>query len=198
MNYDKALVAGKLRRWDRFVQEYHLPLWDEIPDIGLYMEQVLSMLKDYLVYLPPELQDDEYVTAATINNYVRKKIMPEPVRKRYYRIHIAYLIMICTLKQSLNISMLSSILPSDLSEEELKKTYELFTKTHRAASLFFCEQAKIASSRILERKCEPVYATDTPEELLISCAVIGNYAKLLSEKLILIDGLTTENGGEIE
>ena len=37
MGYDKALIAGKLRRWEKFLEKYRLPDWEEIPDFGLYM-----------------------------------------------------------------------------------------------------------------------------------------------------------------
>jgi len=46
MNYDKALIAGKLRRWEKYIMSYKLPDWDVIPDIGLYMEQVLALLEE--------------------------------------------------------------------------------------------------------------------------------------------------------
>ena len=100
MAYDNALVAGKLRRWERYLDNFRLPQWEEIPDFGLYMEQVITLLREYLDYLPPELKEEQFITAATINNYVRTKVMPEPVKRRYYRVHIAYLIIILTLKQS--------------------------------------------------------------------------------------------------
>ena len=66
MSYDKELVAGKLRRWDRYLNRYRLPAWEEIPDIGLYMEQVITLLRRYLDYLPPELKDEEAITAAAV------------------------------------------------------------------------------------------------------------------------------------
>ena len=112
MNYDKALVAGKLRRWETYLNNYRLPDWEQIPDLGLYMEQVIVLLRQYLDYLPPELKDEEYITSAAINNYVRTKIMPEPVKKRYYRVHIAYLLVICTLKQGLSIGLIRKLLPT--------------------------------------------------------------------------------------
>lgn len=198
MNYDIGLVAGKLRRWDKYVQDYKLPAWEELPDIGLYMEQVVSLLRSYLDYLPPELKEEEFVTAATINNYVRKRIMPEPVKKRYYREHLAYLIIICTLKQSLSIATLSTMLPPDISKEQLKDIYSLYIRTHRSASLYFCEQAKQASLRMLGQEASgDGYTANTPEQLIISTAVISNYAKLLAEKLLLIEGKTLLDGGEV-
>ena len=35
MAYDKALIAGKLRRWELYIKNFRLPEWDEIPEIGL-------------------------------------------------------------------------------------------------------------------------------------------------------------------
>lgn len=111
MSYDKALIAGKLRRWEKHLMRFRLPEWDEIPDFGLYMEQTVDLLRKYLDYLPPELKNEEVVTSSAINNYVRRGIMPGPIKKKYYRPHIACLLMICTLKQSLNMSMIKSRCP---------------------------------------------------------------------------------------
>ena len=47
MSYDNRLTAGKLRRWEKFLQDYRLPKWEDIPDFGLYMEQVLALLRQY-------------------------------------------------------------------------------------------------------------------------------------------------------
>ena len=65
MNFDNDLVVGKLRRWEKFLAAYRLPEWDAIPDFGLYMEQVVQLLKQYLDYLPPELRQTEPITSTT-------------------------------------------------------------------------------------------------------------------------------------
>lgn len=52
------------------------------------------------------MKEEQIITAAAINNYVRTKVMPGPNKKKYYRIHIAYLIIICSLKQNLSLAML--------------------------------------------------------------------------------------------
>ena len=52
MQYDKELIAHKLDRWDRFITDYHLPEWDSIPDLGLYMDQVVVLLAQYLNFIP--------------------------------------------------------------------------------------------------------------------------------------------------
>lgn len=97
-----------------------LPIWDELPDFELYMDQVISLVGKYLDLFPHDENSDPIVTPSTINNYVRMKIMPAPVKKRYTRVHLAYLIIICTLKQSLNISVVSKIIPMNISEDEVR------------------------------------------------------------------------------
>ncbi|MBR5010198.1 MAG: DUF1836 domain-containing protein, partial [Clostridia bacterium] len=149
MAYDNALVAGKLRRWEKYLDDYRLPAWNEIPDFGLYMEQVTVLLRQYLDYLPPELKEEQFITAATINNYVRTKIMPRPVEKRYYRVHIAYLIIILTLKQSLSISLVSKIIPMDMTPKEVEEAYTGYAELHRKAAVFFMEQVRVAAGPIL-------------------------------------------------
>ena len=82
MAYDKELIAGKLRRWEKYLSKFRLPEWESIPDIGLYMEQTVVLLRQYIDYLPPELKDGQVITATAINNYIRLKLLPPPAKKR--------------------------------------------------------------------------------------------------------------------
>ncbi len=197
MTYDKDLIAGKLRRWEGYMDDYRLPAWDEIPDFGLYMEQVIALLKKYLDYLPPELKEEQFITATTINNYVRKKIMPEPVKKKYYRQHIAYLIIICTLKQCLSIPTLQPMIPTDCSSEELEKTYTAYAKRHRLAVQYFVRQVRSAAAGILDHEPDSELSTDSTEDLITAAAVISGFSRLLAEKLLLLNGRTLADGEDI-
>ena len=198
MAYDKALVAGKLRRWEIYLQNYRLPDWDEIPNFGLYMEQVTALLQEYLDYLPPELKEEQFITAATINNYVRIKVMPEPVKRRYYRTHIAYLIIILTLKHSLSIALIQKMIPMGLSEEELKEKYTGYVSRHRSAARYFIEQIRLLAGPILDHKDSPEGASTNTEDLIFTNAVLSGFTRLLAEKLMLLDGKDLSNGGSIE
>jgi hypothetical protein len=197
MAYDNALVAGKLRRWEHYLDSFRLPAWRQIPDFGLYMEQVTSLLSDYLDYMPPELKDEQFITASTINNYVRTHVMPEPVKKRYYRRHIAYLIIILTLKQSLNIALIQKIIPMGLSDEELERLYENYAQRHRLAAGYFMEQVRKAAGPILSHKEKAEISTENPEELIAMTAIISGFSRLLAEKLLLLEGKDLTNGGSI-
>lgn len=198
MNFQNALVAGKLRRWETFLKNYRLPAWEDIPNFGLYMEQVISLLKQYLDYLPPELKEEQLITAATINNYVRTRIMPEPVKKRYYRVHLAYLIVICTLKQGLSIALIQKLLPYGVSEEEVHAIYNGYVERHRISASFFIEQVRTSAGDILGHETSSPYSTDSTENLIVSSAIIGGLSRLLAEKLLLLDGKDLQTGGPIE
>lgn len=199
MQYDKALIAGKLRRWEKYMDEYRLPNWNDIPNFGLYMEQVVVLLSEYLDYLPPELKKEQFITAATINNYVRKEIMPEPIKKKYYRSHIAYLIIICTLKQSLSIQTITTVIPTGLSDDRLEALYNSFAERQRISAVYFVEQIRLMAGHILDHEDVPessVVARDT-SDLIITSAIISSFTKLLAEKLLLLNGKTLEDGGDI-
>lgn len=199
MEYDKRLVAGKLRRWEAYLDAYRLPAWEDIPNIGLYMEQVILLLRHYLDYLPPELkEEEELVTAAAIHNYVRTRVMPEPVKKRYYRVHLAYLLIICTLKQGLSLALIQKVIPLGLSEEEVRDIYHSYASHHRATTQYFTQQVRASASLILEHPQPDKIAVESTGDLVTSAAVIGGLSRLLAEKLLLLEGHTLESGGSIE
>ena len=61
------------------LQTVRLPRWEELPDLELYMDQVLSLIRKYL--LPYSGFDDNGLTASMVNNYVKAGILPAPVKK---------------------------------------------------------------------------------------------------------------------
>lgn len=191
--YDNELIAAKLRRWDEYLGKYRLPAWETIPDIGLYMEQVVIVLKQYLDYLPPELKDEQFITASTINNYVRTKVMPMPVKKKYYRTHLAYLIMICSLKQGLSLSLIQKLVPNDLPEDELRRVYTVYAERHRIATQFFADQVRAAAAPFLGREGASPLSTDRPEDMIAASAVVGAFGRLFAEKLVLLEGKTAQD-----
>ena len=198
MEFDNDLVVGKLRRWEKYLAAYRLPAWEQIPDLGLYMEQVVLLLRQYLDYLPPELKQPEPITAAAINNYVRTRLLPEPRKKRYYRVHIAYLIMICTLKQALRLSELQTLLPGDLPEDEVKRAYTAYALRHKLCAQYFVDQVKLSAAAMLEPDMVTELAVQDTTELIASAAILSGLSRLFAEKLLLLKDKTLETGGSIE
>ncbi len=90
-SYSKAMETGKL-------DQSFLPEYDQIPDVGLYLDQVVKYLNGYLDSYP-ELS----VTGSMISNYVKLKLVPKAVKKAYSRDQIAMFFMIVLAKQVLSI-----------------------------------------------------------------------------------------------
>ncbi|MCD8087718.1 MAG: DUF1836 domain-containing protein [Oscillospiraceae bacterium] len=93
-----------------------LPRWDALPDLDLYMDQVLALVDHYLGDYPGF--DEKGLTASMVNNYVKLKVIPAPTRKRYTRTHLAYLIIICVLKPCLSITFIQQLLSCEQAHSE--------------------------------------------------------------------------------
>ncbi|MEG2000690.1 MAG: DUF1836 domain-containing protein [Evtepia sp.] len=183
MLYHKEFVAEKLRKWETQLNSFALPTWEELPSIELYMDQVIVLLTQYLEFLSFEEEGEKAVTASAINNYVRTKIMPPPNKKKYGKMHLAYLVMICTLKQSMSIAYVQRMIPMGLSEAEVKLVYNDYVSRHKSASMFFIEQVNLTASKVFD----PMDSTEYVVENMVSTvAVLSGLSKLLSEKILLL------------
>lgn len=190
MSYDKALIARKLRRWEAFLEAYRLPKWEEIPDFGLYMDQVITLLTQHLDYLPREDKGDSLVTPTAINNYVRLKIMPAPEKKRYRRVHLAYLLMICTLKQTMTIAQIQKIIPVGLDEQAVKSLYSNYVARHASMGRNFIEMVRAGARPVLDADN---HTEDTPVENMVSGLVLlSGYCRLLAEKILELQDYTAD------
>lgn len=179
MAYDKGLTERRVAEWTESMERFRLPQWDQLPGLELYMDQVMILLKEYL---GPLLRNEEKaVTASIINNYVRMKIMPPPVKKKYSRVHIAYLLIICVLKQSLSISCIQRMLPEEHSEEAVRELYQDFVRQYCGATDAF----------IRHIRREEAGASAAGENLVAVAAVFANLSKDLTEYL-----LSPETDGE--
>ncbi|MBE7037135.1 MAG: DUF1836 domain-containing protein [Ruminococcaceae bacterium] len=120
-----------IQDWGEALETYAVPQWEELPKLSLYMDQVIGLMEEYLsIY---EKTGEKLITSSMVNNYVKLGIIPKPDKKRYNRVHLAYLIMICILKQVLSISMIQKMLPLTLTEEELAHLFNAFQDAQRQA-----------------------------------------------------------------
>lgn len=195
MSTDHTIVTEELLSWENFLHKHALPRWEDIPDIGFYMEQVIVLLTQYLDFAPQEAAGEPIITAATINNYVRKKLMPEPIKKKYYRVHIAYLIVICLIKHSLSISDLHGLLQAEPVKKDFRPVYEAYVQRHRVAMNFFVDQVRLAATSVLKPKTTSEPATGDVSELIALSAIISGYTWLLTEKLLFLRDKTQKDDG---
>ena len=102
----------------------------EIPDIDLYMDQVLTFMNSKLEW-SKRYEDDKIMTKTMINNYAKNHLLPPPDKKKYSKEHLLVLIFIYYFKNILSIGDIQSIL-NPLTERyfdngkdlDLEKVYE--------------------------------------------------------------------------
>lgn len=183
LSYDKELISKKLIKWKNYINDYSLPDWDELPTIDLYIDQVIALLTQYLDFLVAYSDDGKVLTTSAINNYVRMKIMPAPVKKKYSRVHMAYLIMICSLKQSLSIANIGKIIPMGLEESDVKELYNSYVKHMQRAAVDFAELADSFAGAIYSSDASDKRAV---ENFTCEMAAISTVSKILTEKVLAL------------
>lgn len=117
-------MENHIERVYREIARFKPVPWDQIPDLGLYMDQVITFITR--VYEP--LYGDttkSYLSAPMINNYVKNKLIPRPVGKKYSRLQIAMLIMIVAFKRVCMMEDIRDMLHVE-GEENVRSMYELF------------------------------------------------------------------------
>ena len=99
-----------------------LPHYRDIPDIGLYLNQVSKYINEYLAPM-----GDLGITESMISNYVKQDIIQGPDRKLYYRDQIAYLFFIAVAKSILSLDNVRYLIEIQKKEESLEDSYNSFS-----------------------------------------------------------------------
>ena len=122
----KALFKAK-------VEDFRLPRYQELPNIGLYLEQVTKYINGFLLPLGcPE------ITTAMISNYVKKGMIAPPVKKQYNGEQIAYLIFISFGKTVLSIENIGHLFRLQKAEYSLATAYDYFCSEFENMLRYIC------------------------------------------------------------
>ena len=89
------------------------------------MDQVIVLMEKYLT--DSSTNENKIITSSMINNYVKLGIMPAPIKKKYSREHLAYLIIIGSLKQAMPISHIKNILEKKLKQNTIDKILDSYS-----------------------------------------------------------------------
>lgn len=124
-------MAEQMERAYGEISRFQPISWDAIPDLGLYMDQVITFITRAYEPLYGE-STMGYLTAPMINNYVKNKLIPRPSGKKYSRLQIALLIMIVALKRVSTMEDIREMLRVE-GEENVHALYELFCDRQAAS-----------------------------------------------------------------
>ena len=81
------------RRMAESVRGFRLPRYAEIPTVGLYLEQTIKYINSFLAPL-----GCLELTGSMVSNYVKKGLIPAPVKKQYFPEQISYLFFVAVAK----------------------------------------------------------------------------------------------------
>ena len=111
---------------EQFLTTYRPTPWDQLPDLGLYMDQVILYIDQRCRALYSTQKN--FITPAMINNYVKSGLVKRPSGKKYDRIQLAQLMMLCTLKQAASLDEMKQLMtPPDL--QTVEQVYAGFCQT---------------------------------------------------------------------
>ena len=103
------------------VNGFRLPRYGEIPNVGLYLEQVAKYICDCVAPL-----GDVTITGSMISNYVKRGLVDNPVKKQYGRGQIACLIYIAVAKNVLSLDDIDLLMRMQRRTYELQVAYDYF------------------------------------------------------------------------
>ena len=98
--------------------------WDRLPDIPLYMDQVVSYLSRQMI----SIGDGDPLTSAMINNYIKDGLVERANGKKYDQEHLAYLTAISALKQVMSVREMKVLTTVGREMREPEKQYEYFCR----------------------------------------------------------------------
>ncbi len=121
-----------------------MPKYLEIPDLGLYMDQVLDQINSLTSQFT-----SQSLTKSMINSYVKKGLVSKPKIKRYYRKQLAEIILISIFKTTFSIDEIKAILFQNQKDGDLKEIYDQIIKTfENQANQKFSQATNLMASSI--------------------------------------------------
>jgi len=152
---------------------FHIPRWEKLPGIGLYSDQAVKYLEEYLEPFHVD-KSEKLLTKSMINNYVKHGVLKPPLKKKYDKSHIAHLLVISLMKQIYSINDIKVLIRLALGVAPIDVSYNKF-----------CD--------ILEESIECIFTTKayTTEEPagkgrhLLTCVAQSYANKLYVQKIFL-------------
>ena len=162
----KELLAAAVRR-------FRLPRYQEIPTVGLYLEQTTKYISQYLDPL-----EENCLTNSMIANYVKRKLIANPVKKQYSREQIAYLFFIAVAKNVLSLDSLERFIRVQERTYSLDQAYD-----------YFCDELENILAFVFGLKSSPddVGVTRTDEKMILRSTIIAFSHKIYLEKFFQLN-----------
>ena len=152
---------------------------EEIPDLEIYMDQLTTYLDKRLSFYSREAEAP-FITRSMVNNYSKARLLPPPVSKRYSRIHMMVLSLICQLKRLFTIQDLGRLLAPVSQEKQAEGLYRLFLEAQREVFAHTPEMTR----ELLAPRDEEGDGLEEKSALVVQLAVRAQRDLLLAERIL--------------
>ena len=137
---------------------FSYPKWEDIPNIDLYLDQVLLYVNQVCAPVSPD--KDKGLTASMVNNYVKHGYLTKPDKKKYQRKQIARLIAITTLKSVFSIQEIAQTLNTLQTQASSDQLYDAFVD--------YMNQGIDPENPIIQTSCQTVKLYHQTLDLILS------------------------------
>lgn len=103
------------------IEAFRMPRFREIPNMGLYLDQTIKYINQYL-----EPLGCMEITASMVSNYVKKGYIKNPERKLYNAEQIAYLFFIAVAKNVLSMESIARMFNLMQGVQTVESVYDYF------------------------------------------------------------------------
>lgn len=134
------------------ISGYTLPSYSEIPDVGLYLNQCATYINKVL-----EPLYGISITESMISNYVKKKIIENPIKKMYPRSTISELIFISISKSAAPLDSISFLLSSLREKYNSEDFYNYFKNEFESRLSVVFSQNKTTSEIMGDSEIEVLF-----------------------------------------
>ena len=159
------------------IMNYHCPRWNELPEIELYIDQVIYILENNLSIFNKDI-DSPLITPSMINNYVKQHILKPPVKKKYNRSHLSYLFVICVFKRLMSLSQIRGSITMTRRLFSVEDGYNLF-----------CDQLEKALKNAFDPSNNPPILIESGDvqEVAALKAIVTSFSNIvLADRIISI------------
>lgn len=137
------------------IENFHLPRWHELPNIDLYIDQLVSILEQYLAgYIKNDNEKEEkIITKTMINNYVKHSVIKPPLNKKYNKEHIASLFVIFVLKEVYSMNDIKRLIALAIQTSPIEQAYDRFcSELEKAIRIVFAEKNYVKNSKLSQEQ----------------------------------------------
>lgn len=152
------------------IVDFHLPRYCDLPDVGLYLDQVVRYVNRFTT-----LCDHNEITPSMVSNYTKQKIIPGPDKKAYGADSIAYLLFIAYTKMVVQMEDIRLMIDIQKGSYSTAMAYD-----------YFCEEFENLLQFAYGLKPQPDYIghENTAQKELLRSALLSITYKIYLEHYV--------------